>query len=462
MYKPNELTVQFMIWRYTWLPKHLNKTPVTHYKMVDYYVGVEPDGIGMIQCHRGLGKSQISMEFALFCICEGIEAYILFVGGTQDLTNDLVASASELALDVGNITVTRAVEGVLEIINKDGVPAYLVAKSTGSKLRGVAKGKLRQRPTAIILDDIVSDDLVMNRLRMDRANRWLTSALFPTLVPGGKVYGSGTPLHSSDPFVTLCRNFGSFNIPISETSFPDRFTPEYIERKKSQYMKLGQMRDWKREMELILTDDESKLFDMNKVRFEYEIPSGLTWFMTCDLAFSENDSADYSALICNGIDSNGNWHIYPIQGKWKPSETAGKIFELVSKFNILEVGIEQGSSFIAVKEHLDNLMLDYQTFFSVSELKHGGRSKISRISALEPVVSLNKLVIIDIDGETDSEDLVEQMELTDSNSCMAVHDDLLDSLSYQIMMELYHDGGQLPTREHYESRFRSTRRNPYD
>ena len=449
-YVPSDITLEFMIWRKLNLPTHENKTPKTHFKMIDYYVDVEPDGIGMIQCHRGLGKTQLSMEFSLFCICEGYEKYILFVGGTQDLSNDIIGSASELATDVKNITVTRSVEGVLEIINANGEPAYMIAKSTGSKLRGIAKGKVRQRPTAIVLDDIVSDDLVLNRLRMARANSWITSALLPTLVPNGKVFGSGTPMNQSDPFMTLCNNFGSFKIPLTDSSFPDRFTTEYITKQKDKYIRLGQLRDYKREFELVLTDSETQLFDMNKVKFvsEADMPTDLTWFMSCDLAFSEKESADQSALICNGIDSDGNWYIFATAGRWKPSETASKIFELVNRWSILDVGVEQGSSLIAVKEHLEQMMLDYQNFFNVIELKHGGKSKISRISALEPVVNMNKLYIVD-NGDY-AEDLVEQMELTDSSGCKATHDDLIDALAYMVQMDTYfNDDSRVHTRDDY-------------
>lgn len=429
-YIPTDTTMKFMVWRKRYLPEHTNVTPVSHYRMLDYYVDTVEDGFGMIQCHRGLGKTQLAMEFSLFCICEGIEQYVLFVGGTQDLTNDIVGSASDLAYEIPYIKVKRAVEGVLEIVDKNGNEAFLVAKSTGSKLRGIAKGKLRQRPTAIVLDDVVSDDLVMNRLRMDRANRWMTSALFPTLVPGGKVFGSGTPMHSNDPFMKLCNTFGSFDIPLSSSSFPDRFTEEFIENKKKQYVDLGQFRDWKREFELVLADSDTQLFDMNKVGFvtEDEVPEGLEWYMTVDAAISTSSSADYSALTAIGVGSNGIWYVYPYQSKLKPSELSGEICRLASMFSINEVGIEQGATFLAVIEHLDQMMLDYQMYFSVSELKHGGVNKHSRIKSLEPVVNAGRLRIIDV-GEH-SEALVEQMELTDLETCSAIHDDLLDALAY--------------------------------
>ncbi len=435
-YKPSAATLDFFIWRYTYLPLHENKTPITHYKMIDYYFAADSDDISMVQCHRGLGKSQLSMEFSLYCICEGIEQYVLLVGGTQDLTNDLVASAAAILeeADITGVSVRRSVEGILEINSKSGDVGYLVAKSTGSKLRGVAKGSKRHRPSLIVLDDIVSDDLVLNRLRMDRANRWFTSALLPTLKPGGKTIGSGTPMNQADPFMTLCNNFGSFKIPLSNSSFPDRFNADWIAKKKGQYEKLGQLRDWKREFELVLTDEETQLFDMSKVRFVEEMPDDVVCFLSCDLAFSEKEAADYSALVVNGVDRQGRWYIYPVRGRWKPSETATQIFTLVDRFEIINVGIEQGSSYIAVKEHLDKQMLDTQTYFNIIELKHGGKSKISRISTLEPVINSNRLHVID-NGDA-AEALTEELELCDSFACNAAHDDLCDALAYQTMMNL--------------------------
>ena len=463
-YIPEGITLEFMIWRMKYLPEHENKTPVTHYKMIDYYTNIDPNGIGMIQCHRGLGKTQLGMEFSLFCICEGYEKYVLFVGGTQDLSNDIVGSASLLAADIPNISVKRSVEGVLEIVNVNGDDAFMVAKSTGSKLRGIAKGKVRQRPTAIVLDDIVDDQLVMNRLRMNRANSWVTSALLPTLVPGGRVFGSGTPMHSSDPFMTLSNNFGSFKIPLSNKSFPDRFTPEYINHKKDQYKKLGQLRDFKREFELVLTDSETQLFDMKKIKFidEENIPPNLTWFMSCDLAFSEKDGADYSAFTCVGMSEVGEWYVYPSQGRYKPSMAANKIFELATRFHILDIGIETGSSFIAVNEHLQQMMLDNQQYFNIVELKHGGKSKISRVSALEPVVNARRMVIID-NGEA-AEALTEQMELTDSLAIASKNDDLVDALAYMINMNTYYDGDSNVeyTREDYETIMKSEPKDTLD
>lgn len=433
-YVPHDATIDFMVWVKTYLPPLSNRTSPAHYKLIDYYSDAGADDISMAEVHRGWGKSQWNMMYSLYLVCEGIEPYVLFVGGTQDLTNDLIASAAELLADaaIPGVSVKRSVEGILEVNTAIGTVGYLVAKSTGSKLRGVAKGKVRERPSLIVLDDIVDDQLVMNRLRMSRANRWITSALLPTLAPGGKTIGSGTPMHKSDPFMTLVASFGSYKIPLSDTSFPDRFTPEFIDRKKAQYEKLGQMRDWKREFELLLVDSETQLFNMDQIEYIDAMPEDTIVYMTIDAAISEKSGADYTGIIINGIDSSGNWNVYAIQKKLKPSELAGEIIELVVRFGILNIGIEQGATYLALIEHLHRLRAQCSVWFSIDELKHGGYSKISRVKSLEPIVNSGMLRIID-NGDG-AEELVDQLQLTDMESINSKHDDLIDSLAYQTQM----------------------------
>ncbi len=222
--------------------------------------------------------------------------------------------------------------------------------------------------------------------------------------------------------------------PLTNESWSDRFTPEWIERTKQEYKDAGQLRAWKQEFELVLTDSDTQLFDMNRVGFvdKDEVPEDLDWYMTCDLAISTESSADYSAFTSVGVSKTGIWYVYPHQGRYRPSESAGEIVRFVSQFNIYEVGVEQGATYLAMVEHLDQAQLDYQVYFSTTELKHGGKSKHSRIKALEPIVNAGRLRIIDV-GEA-SEALVEQMELTDLETCSAKHDDILDSLAYMVRL----------------------------
>jgi len=253
------------------------------------------------------------------------------------------------------------------------------------------------------------------------------------------LWSVGTPMVQGDIFDLICENNPVLDVPLDEDAWRDRFSPEYIERTKAEYKKMGMLREYKREFELVLADGDTQLFDMDRVSIvgEDAVPKDLTWFMCVDGAFSDKTGADMSAVVLVGLSEDGKWYVHAEGGRWKPSETAEHIVRLASDFNVIDIGMETGSSFIAISEHLERVMLAQQQYFNVIELKHGGRSKISRISALEPVVNMRLLHIID-NGEH-AEMLVEQMELTDSFSCAAKHDDLLDALAYFVAMDMYWD-----------------------
>ena len=423
-YVPSSATLDHFIWRKTYFQED-NKTPLFHYHIIDHYLSpgsyVKP-----VKAFRGSAKSTNTCYMALHRAEDDNATYTLIISDTATQAEALIADISDMLRDSRlGYKVVRDVTGEIELL-VGGKRYFIVGKGAGSSMRGIKRG--RKRPDLIILDDIINDQLVMNRLRVDRLNRWFYKALLPSLAPDGRIYAVGTPLSQGDLFMHLCSLHPTIDIPLSKGVWPDRFSDEWIDMKKSEYERAGMLREYKQEFELVLTDSENRLFDMERVRFIDEMPSDVTCFITVDAAISEKSSADYSAIIVNGVDKEGRWHIWPVQGRWKPSELAANIFELVSRFDVLDVGIEQGATYLAVKEHLDQLMLDYQSYFNLIELKHRGNSKISRIKSLEPVVNASRLSIVD--NGKDAEALVEQMELTDMESCMAQHDDLVDALSY--------------------------------
>ncbi|MHA2024124.1 MAG: hypothetical protein ACTSWQ_10730 [Candidatus Thorarchaeota archaeon] len=431
-YSPLAATLNHMIWRKRYFNED-NKTPLFHYKMLDHYFADE-SYIKPIKAFRGSAKSTNTCYVALHRAEQSHSHYTLIISDTATQAEALVADISDMLRDSSlAYSVVRDVAGEIELL-VNGKRYFIVGKGAGSSMRGIKRN--RKRPDLIILDDIINDELVMNRLRVDRLNRWFYKALLPSLAPDGEIYAVGTPLSQNDLFMHLCSLHSTIEIPLTNEAWADRFSPEWIASKKQEYINAGMLREYKQEFELILTDSETRLFDMQKVKYvsEDEIPDGLTWVLVCDLAISEASSADYSALVAVGVDENGTLYFYPTQGRHKPSETASKIFELVAKFDIIDVGIEQGATYLAVKEHLDQLQLDYQSYFNIIELKHQGKAKISRIKSLEPIVNAGRMVIIDNGSEAEA--LVEQMELTDHMACMASHDDLLDAAAYITSMDI--------------------------
>ena len=421
-------TLKHYAWRYSRWSED-NKTPKFHYLMVEHYLS---NKYAAIKAFRGSAKTTNTAYMALYLANLGCR-YTLIVSDTATQAESIVDDITSLA-EEGGYDIVRAVRGELEIKTTNG-SYYIVGKGSGASMRGIKRG--RSRPDTIILDDILNDEIVRNSLRIDRLNRWFFASVLPSLDPNGRVWVVGTPFTKKDLFSLLCDMYPTLEIPIlvdGKSSWADRFSDEWIAAKKDEYNQAGMLVEWKREYELVVADSESRIFDIDKIRFieEHEVPSDLTYYITLDGAFSEKDSADKSAFSVVGIDSNGIWYVRAYAMRGRPQEVIDKLFALQARYGALEVGIEKGAFKLSMEAEIERRMLDYQQYFNINELSVAG-SKISRIKALAPVIASNRLVVVDTE---DAEELVEQLELTTNEGVMAKHDDLVDSLCQMLMMPI--------------------------
>ncbi len=428
-YIPAQNVLSHFLWRYKYLPKEENKTPIYMYQMVDHYLNAGSHTKN-IQAFRGSGKSINTCILALERVATGHNRFVMIVSDTMTQAEALIADIQTLC-DDGSIPikVTRSITGAIEF-DVNGKAACIMGVGAGMSLRG-RKFK-RMRADLVITDDLMNDAVALNRLRMDRLSRWMFKVLIPSMQPDAELWNVGTPLNQGDIFMKMCENHPTLQIKLEPGVWDDRFTPEWIKRKKAEYDKAGMLRAWKQEMELILVDNETQLFDMDQIEFIEEMPKDVMCVMAIDAAISDKAGSDFTGITINGIDKDGNWNLYPLQLKLKPSYLAGEIIELVVRFNILYVGIEQGATCIALTEHLNRLRSETNVWFNIEELKHGGYSKIARAKSFEPVVASGIVKIID-NGDG-SEALVEQMELTDNEGINSAHDDVLDSTCYLTQM----------------------------
>jgi predicted phage terminase large subunit-like protein len=210
------------------------------------------------------------------------------------------------------------------------------------------------------------------------------------------------------------------------------------------------LREYKQEFELVLTDDETRLFNLDKVQTieEYQLPDNLTYYCALDGAFSEKDSADYSAFAVVGIDKEGRWYLLPYVLRTSVDKVVNKLFELYDNYGFNDLGIEKGSFRLAIQRDIEKRQLDLQKWFNVTELSTTG-SKISRIKALTPVINSGLLTIVDT-GEG-AEMLFEQIALTDNTAVMSSHDDILDATAQLLQMNLYYNDNPPVTRDDYLS-----------
>lgn len=425
--------------------------------MVDHYFS-NHSYIKPVKAFRGSAKSTNTCYLALHRAENPNAYYTLIVSDTATQAESLIADISDMLRSSSlPYRVIRDVAGEIEL-EFEGRRYFIVGKGAGSSMRGIKRA--RRRADLIILDDIINDELVRNRMRIDRLNRWFYKALLPSLSPDGDIYAVGTPLSQNDLFMHLCSLHHTLEISLKPGVWTDRFSDDWIEAKKQEYRNAGMLREYKQEYELVLTDSETAIFDMSRLHTiaEDEVPDSLTWFCTLDGAFSEADSADWSAFAVLGIDAQGSWYLAPYDMKSNPVKVIDKLFELQSRYGFYDVGIEKGQFKLAMETEISRRQIEYQQYFSVVPLNTAG-SKISRIKALVPIVNSGRLTVIDT-GEA-AERLVEQMTLTDAMAVNASHDDHLDAAAQLIQMNLYWSGDKSPAREDYAEAMRP-QPNPYN
>lgn len=446
MFIPHDSTIDHFIWRKRYF-KEDNTTPLFHYQIVDHYL-TDGSYIKPVKAFRGSAKSTNTCYLALHRAEATKSHYTLIISDTASQAESLVADISDMLRESSlAYKVIRDVAGEIELL-VNGKRYFIVGKGAGASMRGIKRS--RKRPDLIILDDIINDELVMNKMRVDRLNRWFYKALLPSLSPDGQIYAVGTPLSQNDLFMHLCSLHKTIEIPLAHGVWSDRFSDKWIDAKKAEYTKAGMLRQYKQEFELVLADAESRIFDIDKVRTigNHEVPKNLTWFITLDGAFSEKQGADFSAFACLGLDEEGRWYVASYDLKSTPQDVISKLFELQAKYRAVDIGIEKGAFQLAMKKEIEQKQLDYQQYFNVKELTTNG-SKISRIKALSSIINSGRLTVVDT-GEA-SERLMEQISLTDNEAVLATHDDHIDALAQLLQMDLYYSEPTEYTRDDYSN-----------
>ncbi len=455
-YIPSIETLEFMVWRHTYFEEP-NLTPLFHYRIAEHYLHCEESGTRAVRAFRGSAKTSNTSYHCLYRVDKGLDRYILILSDTQTQAESIISDITDMAAELPHLKVSRAIAGEIEFI-VNGKKAHIVGRGISGSLRGLRKSGLRAG--LIVGDDLINDELAANKVRRDRLIRHWYKAVLPSLDPKGRVWVVGTPLSDGDLFMHLCRqhptidvsiatfDIGSDGVETIDSNWPDRFSNEWIRRKKKQYSDAGMLPSWKQEMELILVDDETNVFDINRINMidEDSIPDDLTFYSTLDGAFSEKDASDYSAFTVLGIDKEHRWYVWTYAMKANPQEVISKLFELQAKFGFNAVGIEKGQFLLSMKVEVERLQLDYQQWFSVEELSTSG-SKLSRIKALAPVVNSGRMSMIDTG--VDSERLMDQFKLTDHIGCKSATDDQIDSCCQLLQMDTTWTGSHKFVREDY-------------
>ena len=135
---------------------------------------------------------------------------------------------------------------------------------------------------------------------------------------------------------------------------------------------------------------------------------------------------DQTAIVVVKAHQDKWWIADIIFGRWDVKKTAEQIVLTAKKYEPIAVGIERGSLKNAVEPYLREQMAAHKSYFAITTLTHGNKSKDNRIIwALQGRLEHGNITFKE--GATWLKEIEDQLVHYPSRT---VHDDLVDALAY--------------------------------
>lgn len=419
----------------TFFKNHLKKkTPDFHKEIYRVFQGDNKKiAIG---APRGHAKSTLTdLVYLSWVIVHKKASFILLVSDTYSqavlFLEALKAEfeANEKLKEVyGDMTSKNWSEGEI-IVNGIMVKAL----GAGMKVRGL---KFRDsRPDLIIVDDLENDELVENKERREKLERWFNGALVPSMDKEGRIIVIGTILHYDSLLAKILdenqykeyfkKTYRAIND--GKALWEDHLNIEELEKIKQEYIEKGQSslfyseymndpidkesQEFKKEWFLYRTKEEVEKLDTNN-------------FLTIDTAISQRSSADYTGFCDNSVDRENKWNLKAWRKRLSPIELIDTLFTLHKQRRYKKIGIEKTIYLQSIKPFIDEEMRKRNEFLPIVELLHNQQAKETRIRGLIPRYASKSVFHISCD------DLEDEL-LTFPKG---IHDDTLDATAYQLQI----------------------------
>ena len=275
------------------------------------------------------------------------------------------------------------------------------AKGSEQKLRGL-KWK-NMRPDLVIGDDMENDEIVMNKDRRLKFKRWFYGALIPCVSNTGKIRIVGTILHLDSLLENLMpssllktirdghkflireelKEHTNSKLPWKSIKYrahtddfkkllwPEMKTAEQFRMMKEDYSRQGLSDVYSQEMLNIPLDETDTFFrrqDFAPMKVD-DKKKKLVYYITCDLAISQAQRADYSAFAVGGMDDEGRlFCVHVIRDRLDALQIVDTIMMLQRLYKPVLFGMEAGSISKAIGPFLNTEMLRRGEFINLVSL----------------------------------------------------------------------------------------------
>lgn len=313
--------------------------------------------------------------------------------------------------------------------------ARITHLSSDQAIRGIKHGNIR--PELIICDDIEDVSSTKTREGRDRTYKWLTQEVIPTGDINTKVVIIGNLLHEDSTLMRLKGKIESGKIkgvfrefPLvrdkTEILWPGKF--KTLDEIEEFHLKIGDEISWQREYMLNIIPDEEQIVKKEMLHFYSPelMQSDRNMLMSAtgiDLAISQKDTADYTAMVTGKI-FKGEGHkpiLYimpnPINRRMEFPETVSTAKSIYNAFGST-IYVESVAYQGAFAQHLQDEGI------YAKEVRPKGQDKRMRLNLITPRLT-NGQVLFPSEG---CEELIEQLLGFGKEK----HDDLVDAFVYLV------------------------------
>lgn len=353
--------------------------------------------------------------------------------------------------DKGLVEFIKETETDIIVETEDGHKFRIIAKGSEQKLRGLLWNG--QRPDLMVLDDMESDEQVMNKERRDKFRRWFYGALMPALSEHGKIRYVGTILHQDSmlenlmpkengpytvieelktyqtKYAGLWRSvkYRAHNEDFTEILWPSRWSKQSLKEMRDDYLARGLPEQYSQEFLNVPVDPTVAFFRRGDFIAETadDRKKTLNYYIAGDFAISEKDRADFTVFVIGGMDQDGILHIRNvIRGRMDGEEIISTLLGLQKVYQPIAFGIEDVHITKSLGPYLKRAMVEQNIYPNVILMSPERKDKITRAQSIRARMRAGG---VKFDKGGDWYGTLEEECLSFPR---ARHDDQVDSLSY--------------------------------
>lgn len=324
-----------------------------------------------------------------------------------------------------------------------------------------------------VLDDVLKDSEARSEATITTIEESIYRAIPYALHPTKRMMiWCGTPFNSKDPLYKAIESnaWKSVLFPIAE-KFPceekdfrgaweDRFPYEAVKQQWDLALSNGQEQGFRQEMMLQIIPSEgllvppSKIIELSSETFNKVDQSMYNYYITTDFAYTDKEHSDYSVISIWAVNNHKDYILCDgFCGKALIDRLIDMLFQYVSKYKPLQVGFEITGQQIGFVNLIMNEMVKRNIFFNIKEIRPS-KDKFSRFNLASPLFHQQKIKILSsMMSSSWGTEFKDEINKATIEGFKSKHDDVLDTISQLLDLEVFAPINNIPSSSSYSSVF---------